>query len=916
MTGRLPKPDRAAPPSKGTPAISRRGGERWLAAFGRSLPAGEREFVIGDLMEELECREHRQGRRAARRWLLRQLLGLARHRVLTWSRVRGKENEMTITPELPRAVLRDLALGTRLMRRSPRPTLLVVATLAFGIGLTTLVFMLADGILFRSLPYPDPERLVSIQTNSGGSGWYGSSEPELLDLEELPVFEAVGAWILRFAPLDAGERTRRVTVALLNAAMLPSLGVAPALGRLPDERDNMPGAEPVVVASHGFWHRQLGARRDALGQTIHLRGQAHEIIGVMPPGFRFPTAQTELWAPLGLDRQNPWGRNNHYLNVIARLRPDIGVREARAAVDTLAARSVAAYPEFYGENGYRTLILDLQQAVTGNERRPMWVMLGAVGLLLLLTCANLANMQLGRGALRARELAVRRSLGASRGRLIGQLMAESIVLAGSGAAAAVAVVLLGERLLPRVLPPELLRFGAPALDLRVLAFTLGATFLTALAFGLWPALRATRRPSGGSPAGAAADVSMTDLARGGGRTRWLRSGLVVGQVALATVLLIGCGMLVRSLQRMVEIDPGFDAEGVLVIESLPPEVVFDSPEKRVDHYRAVDQLLLGMPGVVAAGGMARLPLSGLGNTWSIEIEDQPAATLADAPAALVQQVTPGLFEALAIPLLQGRFFDARDTADTELVVIVNQAFAEEFWPGEEALGKRLRVYDQEAPWMRVVGVVETVRDGRLDLAGRSQWYVPHAQAYRSAWASPRDMALVMKTTLDSPIDLAPQVLARLRELDDRVTYVDPSSLLSVLARSLALPRQMAVWVAIFAAIATGLAALGLYGVLSYMVMVRRSEIGIRLALGAAPRTILGSVLGEGFVLCSIGLVFGIAGGLAFSQAAESILFEARLADPAVIAAALLILLAIGSLAPLAPAWRASRTDPCQALRGE
>ncbi len=903
----------------------------WLRAVEARLPGKEREFLVGDLIEELQRRHRVAGAVEARLWVLKQVFALMQQGLLTLRRQRtleagryrqgeglnlkGATRSIGILERLE-ILGRDLKLGARRLGRSPGPTAVVVATLAVGIGLNTLVFMLADAAIFRPLPFAAPDRLMSIETNTGGPGWYGSSEPELLDLQALPSFEFVGAWRGGLYPLEDAEPARRLQVALVTEPLLPGLGVPPALGRFPTPAEDAPGADPVVVVSHGFWLRELGGGSDAIGSSLRLGGDVCTVIGVMPAEFRFPNNQVEIWTPLRLDPLEPWGRNNHYLNVIARPRDGVSFGEARATVETLVARSAAAYPEFYEKEGYRTQVQSLQQAYSARTRTPMLVILGSVGLLLLLTCINVANVQLGRGAGRAREFEIRRSLGASRGRLIGELMAESSLLAGVGAALAVAVALAGETFLPLLLPPDLFRFGDPQLDQRVLLFTLTVTGLITLLFGLWPALRNSRssqsRGFGRSNSG---DVSVVALSRHGGQSRWLRSALVSGQVALASMLLIGCGMVARSLQKMVDLDPGYQVQGVLAIDSLPQREVFDSPQKIVGHYLAVEEMVSGLAHVEAVGSLSRPPLSGLGNIWSIEIEGRPVDNVANAPAAQVQQATPGAFEALQMPLLEGRLFASRDRAGSAPVVVVNEAFAKEFWPSQSALGKRMKVFDAEAPWMTVVGVVKTIRDGRLDQEGRSQWYVPHAQGFESAYVSPRDMTLVIKTSVETPSDLAPAVLAWLEDLDDRVVYADPRDLSSAVARSLALPRQMTIWLSIFAGAAILLAALGLYGVLSYLVTVRRNEMGIRLALGASPRRILCQVLGEGGALCVLGAAVGLGGGWLFSKLAAGVLYEVEMADPAVLGAVLLLLLVMGCLAPLPPAWRASRTDPSQVLNG-
>lgn len=803
----------------------------------------------------------------------------------------------------------ELRTSLRRWSRSPTAATVVTATLVLGIGLCTLVFMVADSILFRAPDFAEPDRLVSIETNTGGDGWYGSSEPEFIDLGALDVFTAVGAWRSGMVLLASDPEPQRIQVAHVTEEMLPMLGIQPAMGRFPDASESLEGADPVIVLGHRLWQRAFGSSPDIMGEKIYLDDQATEVIGVMPADFHFPVAQFEAWVPLPIDRDDLWGRNNHYLNVIARLSGDTTVSQAATAVGLLADQSARAFPEFYEEHGFATRTQLLRTAQTAGVRLPMTALLASVGLLLLLTCANLANVQLSRGAARQRELAMRRALGASRGRLVAELMIDSAVVSVLGAVGALTVVAWVARILPPMLPDALLRFGMPSLDLRVVGFCLLVTTLTTVVFGLWPALRSLARQD-------ALLGRVASLGRTSGSSRWLRSSLVVSQMTLAAVLLVGCGMTVRSLLNILDVDPGFEARGVLVLDVVPSETVLPSPEQIVTYYRQAEQALATTPGVIAAGAMQRLPLTGSGSIWSIEFEGQPVSNIASAPFAQVQQATPGMFAALDIRAVRGRLLGAGDTVDSEPVAVVNESFARSFFQGEEPVGKRFRVFSQDAPFLRVVGVVEDVRDGRLDQAGKNQWYVPHAQAYQSAYYSPREMRLVIKTDRDSPVDIAPSILSRLVEINPRVAIVRPSNLVDTVAASLSLPRQMAVWFLVFSATAFVLAGLGLYGVLSFMITVRRSEIGIRMALGETSNQVLLRVVGEGLGLCAIGLALGLTAGLGLARLAGSLFFEVQHADVAVLGTTAIALLTLGVLSPLAPALRASRTDPCVALRPE
>ena len=886
----------------------------FLALLERHIRPELREFVTGDLAEEFRRRGSDSGLFAAYRWLVLQTLSLGLNDFLQWRRRPVLSGEPMFKEEKPskRNLLagfwRDGQLALRKMRRAPGPSTVVIATLGLGIGLSAVVFLLADVVLFKVLPYPEPGRLVTIDAKMLGSDWVGNSEPEFLDLEDLEGLQSVAAFSGASATLAAsdveGDVARRVSMTPATASLFSVLGVEPAVGRGFSAAEDQPGASAVAVLSHKFWRGVLGGKEDIVGSELRLGATLYQVIGVMPESFRFPSARTEVWVPLAIDRSEPWGRNNHYLGVVGRLRDGIELEGASAELQTRVAQSTSAYPEVYGDDGLQHRMRATQNVIGSDLRRPVTLVFAAVGLLLLLTCANVANIQLARGASRQRELSVRTSLGASRARLLMQLMTETLVLGFVGAVVALVIAFAGQSILPGLLPANTPRVDEMGLDFRVLLFTLSVALLTTLAFGLLPALRTTR--------GSLATAGST---RHRGGSSWLRSGLVIGQMAVAVLLLVGCGLVGRSLQQLSIVDTGFDASGVLVVDAAPPPTVYDSPEKVVSYYLQAEELLESVSGVETVGSVARLPLaSGLDN-WSIEIEGQSVGNVGEAPSARVRQVTPGYFEAFGLRLQAGRTFDERDRAGSEPVIVVNQAMAEELWPGESALDQRIRVLDDDAPFMRVVGVVESIRDADLSVEGRGEWYVPHAQAYESAYYSPREMTFVIRTATGEPLDVLPAALARLRSNDDRVALLDARDFSKVVSESLAMPRLMTVWLALFAAIAVVLGAAGLYGVLAYGVAVRRTEFGVRLSLGAEPSRILRSVLREGVVLCALGLALGIAVGIAFSRVVVSVLYNVEASDPAVLALTTAVLLFVGLAVPLAPAIKASRTDPAQALLG-
>ena len=812
------------------------------------------------------------------------------------------------------SLIRDLRVALRVFRRAPGPASIIVITLGFGIGLTSLVFLFADVLLFRPIPYPEPTRLVTLDSNISGPNWVGTSEPELLDLERLESLESVAGFTgvgSVFAasgsqPNEAGSNSsRRVDLIRATASFWQVLGTGPLMGRTFDASEDEPGDNRVAVLSYAFWQSSLAGNTDVIGRDVRFGDDLYRVIGVMPSEFRFPGARVDGWIPLGLNRAEPWGRNNHYLGVVARLAPGKTLEAATSEVRVAAQRAATANPEAYGDSGFRQRLRPTQRVIGGDLRQPAAMVLTAVGMLLLLTCANLVNIQLARGASRLSELSIRTSLGATRGRLVSQLLAESLLLAFGGGAMALAITFAGQSLVRSLLPANTARAEEIGLDLRVLSFTLGTTLLTTLAIGLWPALRSTRR-----------SLAAAGSARHDSGTRFIRSGLVVAQMAVAALLLVGCGLVARSLQELGNVDAGFSAEGVLAVDVVLSESTYETPEKVVDFYRRADEILRALPGVESAGTVARLPLASGLDRWSIEIEGRPVASVGEAPAARVRQVTPGYFESLDIQLVRGRFLELQDHEGAEPVIVINETLAREHWPGDDAMGQRLRVYSDDTPFMRVVGIVQDLRDADLAEAGQGEWYVPHAQAYRSAYYSPSAMTFVVETGLSDPLDLASTVVSRLRELDSETAIFEPADYSSLVAASLTESRFLTAWLALFSLVAMALGAAGLYGVLSYNVTARHRELGVRLGLGAQPAAILRQVMTEGLVLCAGGLVLGTGLGIGLATLARSALFGVAPADPLVLLGTVVILLALSTLVPLPPAVRASRINPAQVLRGE
>jgi len=813
-------------------------------------------------------------------------------------------------------LLLDLRYAFRMLRRAPAFTGAAVLTLAIGIGANTAVFSVINAALLRPLPYPEQDRLLDV-----GNRWEGSPRAALSPAEYFDYRAAVGAeltalGVYAVGPLNltgAGEPVR-LRAGFVSADLLPALGVVPVVGR-PFTADEETAGRAVALLSHGLWQRHFGGDPAIVGRPITLDGAAHEVAGVLPPGFRLPEdyqdgVATDLLVPLGLTPADVTARGSHFLLGVGRLAPGVTRDRAEAALATIAARFVRDFPDDYPRDmGFAVNVTPLAERVVGPARQPLFLLLGAAGFVLLVACANVANLLLVRLDARRAELAVRTAVGAGRSRILRQLLVESLALGLAGGAAGVALAWWGIQVLLALRPPDLPRFTEVTLDLRVLAFT-GITALgTGLVFGLLPAFRASDRAiSAGLQAAGRAAV------RGGGR---LRHGLVMGQVALALVLLAGAGLLGRSLAALYGVDPGYRVDQVLTGElSLPTA---DYPEERqvVDLFAAVRERVAALPGVRAAGGVSNLPLAtGLGDL-NVEIEGREKAAGEVSPRGDWQVVTPGYFDAMGLRLRRGRFIDERDRSDAPGAVVINETMAARYWPGQDPLGTRFKLGGSAGPgWVTVVGIVGDVRHGSLADAPTSQMYLPHAQfRFWNGGSVVRALTLAVRASGDAAA-LAGAVRGALQAVDPRVPLADVRTMREVRATSLGRERFLFVLAAVFGVVALTLGALGIYGVLAYSVARRTREIGLRLALGARTADVARLVIREGGVITGIGLAAGLLGALALGRLLRGLLFDVAPLDPFTLVAAPLLLAAAALLACWLPARRAARIAPMEALRHE
>ena len=818
------------------------------------------------------------------------------------------------------ALLQDVRFALRGFLKSPAFTLVAVISIAIGIGANTAIFSVTSALLLRPLPYADAERLVILWNRSPGlniaEDWFSTAQ--YFDIRNgHSGFEQVAIAIGGNQNLTGPFEPERVGVLRVSSNLLPMLGAKPALGRLFVPEEDAPGRAGVVVLNHGTWKRRYGGDPAVIGRVITLNGAPSEVVGVLPEGFSLPrevlptlgTAEDgEMFLPLPLASEAETDRDHEDYNVIAKLRPGVTVAQAQTEMDGITRRLRADHPEVYPPNGGLTFgIVPLLDQVVGNVRHTLLVLAGSVAFVLLIACANVANLLLSRALSREKEIAVRVAVGASGRRLAFQLLVESLTLALLGGILGVALSFAAVGWIHLVQPQNVPRLDGIAVNGEVLFFTsllcLGAGAL----FGLAPALGAQHVNPGETLV--AAGRGSTGANPVFGRGHRMRRLLVVAEIALSMVLLIGAGLLVKSFTSLRSVPPGFDPTGVLTMELTLTGPRYAEAQVVRNAYRDLWARLEALPGVTAAGGITSLPLSGFFAWGPITIEGRtppPGENFINAD----QRVASGrYFEALGIPLLKGRFFNPDDTTEKDRVVIIDEFMATQYWPDQDPIGKRIRFGDLNStqPFRTVVGVVARVKQYGLDTDGRIALYIPHTQTGSCA------MYVTVKTTAD-PKALAASVKAQIRAIDPDLPVYRVRTMAAWVDQSLARPRFAMTLLSAFAALALVLAALGIYGVMAFLVSQSTREIGIRIALGATERAVLGMVVGQGLALALSGAALGLLAAIAFGRIIASLLFGVGGADPATFAAAALILLAAALLAAYVPARRAARTDPVESLR--
>ena len=866
---------------------------RWL---GRLLPPAEREFVLGDL-EELH-----PGERRARPGYVLDLLRAAL----------ALRSGPPAVPPLPtrgdpfvRTFLHDLRYGFRQLARSPGFTLLSILTLALGIGATTAIFSVVNPILFRALPYPDADRIVHAAERSKEGTDAGTGYATFLDVQRMATsFQAIAVSSQWQPTLQGRGDPERLDGQRVTQAFFSVLGVHPFLGRDFTAEENVRGRHHVTILSHGLWQRRFGGDPGILGRQVTFDGIAYTVVGVMPRSFESLLAPgAQLWAPLGYDVSLPWAcRTCHHLVEVARLKPGVTPERARRELDLISARLVAQYPHEYEAPGM--IVVPLRTVVTGEVRPGLLAVLGAVGFVLLIACANVSGLLLGRSMQREGEFAIRGALGAGRRRVVRQLLTESVVLSALGGAAGVGLAWLGVKGLVALAPATLPRLTRIGIDGRVLGFTAALSLATGLLFGLVPALAASRR-----------DL-FTALRPGGRHTgqrsrRLARSVLVAGEVALSLMLLVGAGLLLRSLDRLLAVNPGFAPSGLLTMEVQTTGARYKDDGPTWDFFARAQEAVKAVPGVEAAGWTSQLPLGGNWDRYGVQIEGKLLANPEEAPSAERFAVSGEYLQAMRIPLRRGRMIAGTDVANSPPVVLINETLARVGWAGEDPIGKRVQVGGPDRPWRTVVGIVGDVHHTSLDEKQAPQLYLPEIQ-----WQSADGAMVLAARTRGDPATLAPTVRAAIRSVDPTLPILHTATMDQLVSAAAQSRRFAFVIFQVFAAVALLLAAAGIYGVLAGSVTERTREIGIRTALGASRRGVLSLVVRQGLLLTGAGLVLGTAGALALSRLLDRMLFGVGARDPVTFIAVLLVLLVVALAACWAPAWRATRVSPLEALRGE
>jgi putative ABC transport system permease protein len=800
-----------------------------------------------------------------------------------------------------------------MLLKRPSFTVIVVLTLALGIGANTTIFSAIDAVLLNPLPYKDPERLMVVWETNKQLG------PEMWDRNETAIgnfldwrsrnqsFDQLGALFDTNMNLTGIGDPQRIKSFVVTTNFFQVLGVQPMLGRSFSPEAETPGSPFTVIISHELWQRQFGSDPGLLNKSLTLNGHQVEVIGVMPPGFelQFPiNVHVDMWVPFVIDVADPdyHDRRTNFLYTLGRLKPGVSQEQAQAEMKLLASQLQQQYPETNADRGVR--VVPLHKQVVGNVESYLYMLFAAVGFLLLIACANVAGLLLARVTARQREVAVRMALGASRWRLIRQLLTESVIFSALSGLLGLLLAYGGVKLLVALTPSEVPRLHEIGLHVPVFLWTLAISVVTGLLFGLAPALQASR-----------ADVNKA-LKESSGRSPGsfqgsnLRNLLVVSEVAVALLLLVGAGLMTKSFFRLQQVDPGFDATNVVSMNIALPTSKYREQQLN-NFYDQLFERIRNLPGVKSVGGINPLPLSGANVSMSVLVEGAPVVAMADRPSVGVRLVTPGYFQTMSIPILKGRPFTEQDRDNSPNVILVNEALASRFWPNQDAVGKRLDFEEDSGKqvWREIVGVVGNVKHKALATEVMPEAYFAYKQGPENF------MGLVVRTASD-PVSMIPAIRNQVLSIDKDQPVSDVMMMEQRLAKSVATSRFVMLLLGSFSVLALGLAAVGIYGVMSYLVTQRTQEIGVRMALGAQKRDVLKLIVRRGMVLAIVGTAIGVVASLVLTRLMRSLLFEVTPTDWLTFLITSVVLLTVALLACYIPARRATKVDPLVALRYE
>jgi putative ABC transport system permease protein len=808
-------------------------------------------------------------------------------------------------------LFQDLGYGFRLLIKRPGFTVVALIALALGIGANTAIFSVVNAVLLRQLPYRDPSKLVMVWENNRRRGRPQNviSPANFLDWrDQNNVFEDMAMFIDFRFNLSGVDDPEELPGQIAQVNLFDVLGVNAQLGHTFSPENSEQGRDNVVLLSHGLWQRRYGGDPDIVGKTIMLNGESNTIIGVMPAGFQLYVKQgsqtgkpVELWLPWTYNPRARIRAGRAWLSV-ARLKPEVTLAQAQTEMDSIAARFEEQYPEF--DKGWGVTVVPLREQFVGDIKKALFVLLAAVGFVLLIACANVANLLLARAASRQREIAIRTALGAGRRRVIRQLLTESVLLSIIGGGAGLLLALWGTDLLLALSPRDLLGVDQVALDRRVLLFTALVSLITGVLFGLAPAIAASRTnlnetlKEGGRDSG------------GGGRSRRIRNAFVIAEVALALVLLVGSGLMIKSLWRLQSVDPGFNSSRLLTARLLLPNSKYNKDSQRIDFFKQLVERMQSQPGVRSATAIDALPFGGPGSATGFIISGRPAPAPGEVPTCDVRVVEPNYFDVMGIPFLAGRTFTEREATQVSRVVVVNKALADLYFETEGAIGQKIAIEMTDNPVpSEIVGIVGDAKYAGLDIDARPMAYWPHPELARSF------MTLVVRTEND-PMTLAGALRHEVQALDKDQPVADIKTMEQLLSSSIARTKFSATLLVVFAVVALVLAAVGIYGVMAYSVEQRTHEIGIRMALGAGRSDVVAMVVRQGMILAGAGVLIGLGAAWALTRFLASLLYQVSTTDTTSFLSISVALAIVALVASLIPAYRATKVDPMVALRYE